>query len=64
MEASGGGRIGRAAVARTLRVPLLNYKVVANARKLFNFFPDRIPGQRKIAVEYAKTASSARFAKQ
>jgi type I restriction-modification system DNA methylase subunit len=64
MEASGGGRVGRAAVSRTLRVPLLNYKVVANARKLFNFFPDRLPEQRKIAVEYAKTASSARFAKQ
>jgi hypothetical protein len=64
MEASGGGRVGRAAVSRTLRVPLLNYKVVANARKFFNFFPDRLPEQRKIAIEYAKTASSARFAKQ
>ena len=28
-----GGRSGRAAVSRTLRVPLLNYKVVADARK-------------------------------
>src|SRR4051812_40480941 len=57
MEASGGGRVGRAAVSRTLRVPLLNYKVVADAPKLFNFFPDRLPEQRKIAIEYAKTAS-------
>jgi hypothetical protein len=62
MEASGGGRVGRAAVSRTLKVPLLNYKVVANARKLFTFAPS--PQQLVTAAEYAKTASSARFAKQ
>src|SRR3954462_1336179 len=62
MEASGGGRVGRAAVSRTLKVPLLNYKVVANARKLFTFAPN--PQQLATAAEYAKTASSARFAKQ
>jgi hypothetical protein len=62
MEASGGGRVGRAAVSRTLKVPLLNYKVVANARKLFTFAPS--PQQLATAAEYAKTASSARFAKQ
>jgi type I restriction-modification system DNA methylase subunit len=62
MEANGGGRVGRAAVSRTLKVPLLNYKVVANARKLFTFAPNQ--QQLATAAEYAKTASSARFAKQ
>jgi len=57
-----GGRPGRAVVSRTLRVPLLNYKVVAAARKLFTFDPsDR---QKAAAADYAKLASSPRFAKQ
>jgi len=57
-----GGRSGRAAVSRTLRVPLLNYKVVAEARKLFTFDPtDR---QKAAAADYAKLANSHRFAKQ
>jgi hypothetical protein len=62
MEASGGGRVGRAAVSRTLKVPLLNFKVVANARKLFTFAPSQ--QQLATAAEYAKTANSSRFAKQ
>ncbi len=57
-----GGRPGRAAVSRSLRVPLLNYKVVADARKLFTFDPsDR---QKAAAADYAKLANSPRFAKQ
>jgi hypothetical protein len=57
-----GGRSGRAAVSRTLRVPLLNYKVVAAARKLFTFNPsDR---QKATAADYAKLAISPRFARQ
>ncbi|MEO6841001.1 MAG: N-6 DNA methylase [Bradyrhizobium sp.] len=57
-----GGRPGRAVVPRTLRVPLLNYKVVADARKLFTFNPsDR---QKAAAADYAKLANSPRFAKQ
>jgi hypothetical protein len=62
MEASGGGRVGRAAVSRTLRVPLLSHKVITDARKLFTFAPS--PQQLATAAEYAKTANSARFAKQ
>jgi hypothetical protein len=47
---------------RTLRVPLLNYKVVAEARKRIVFDPT--PQQRKAAESYAKTAKSPKFAKQ
>ncbi len=57
-----GGRSGRAAVSRTLRVPLLNYKVVAEARKLFTFDPSE--RQKAAAADYAKLANSPRFAKQ
>jgi hypothetical protein len=57
-----GGRPGRSAVARTLRVPLLNYKVVAEARKRFTFDPT--PQQRTAAASYAKTAKSPKFAQQ
>lgn len=57
-----GGRSGRAVVPRTLRVPLLNHKVVADARKLFNFH--FTPQQKAAADSYARTASTARFAKQ
>lgn len=65
IDISSGGRggAGRAsAVSRTLRVPLLNYKVVADARSKFTFDPT--PQQQSIAAEYAKTVGSARFAKQ
>jgi hypothetical protein len=57
-----GGRAGRAAVSRTLRVPLLNYKVVAEARKRFTFDPS--DHQRATAAKYAKIAASARFRKE
>ena len=57
-----GGRPGRAAVSRTLRVPLLNHKVVTEALKWFNFH--LTPEQKAAAASYAKTASTPRFAKQ
>ena len=57
-----GGRSGRAAVSRTLRVPLLNHKVVAEALSWFNFH--LTPQQKAAAASYAKTASTPRFAKQ
>jgi hypothetical protein len=57
-----GGRSGRAAAFRTLRVPLLNFKVVARALAQFNF--DLTPKQKAAAASYAKTASTPRFAKQ
>lgn len=57
-----GGRAGRAAVPRTLRVPLLNYKVVQEALKSYTFdFTDQ---QRAAARSYAKNAKAARFAKE
>jgi hypothetical protein len=57
-----GGRSGRSAVSRTLRVPLLNHKVVTEALKWFNFH--LTPQQKAAATSYAKTASTPRFAKQ
>jgi hypothetical protein len=57
-----GGRTGRAAVPRTLRVPLLSYKVVAEARNRFTFDPSE--RQKAAAAAYAKMAKSARFAKE
>ena len=56
-----GGKSGRSAVGRTLRIPLLNYKVVAEALKRHTF--DLTPQQIKAAESYAKSAGSARFAK-
>ena len=56
-----GGRPGRSAVGRTLRIPLLNYKVVAEAQKRFTF--DFTAQQIEAVRSYAKTAGSARFAK-
>lgn len=56
-----GGRAGRSAISRTLRVPLLNYKVVADARKVFTF--DLTDRKKEVAAEYAKTIGTARFAK-
>ena len=43
-------------------MPLLNYKVVAEARKRFTFDPT--PQQRAAAASYAKTAKSSKFAQQ
>jgi hypothetical protein len=57
-----GGRSGRTAVSRTLRVPLLNHKVVTEALKWFNFH--LTPQQKAAAASYAKTASTPRFSKQ
>jgi hypothetical protein len=57
-----GGRSGRAAVPRSLRVPLLNHKVASEALKWFNFH--LTPQQKAAAASYAKTASTPRFAKQ
>jgi N-6 DNA Methylase/TaqI-like C-terminal specificity domain len=57
-----GGRSGRAAVSRTLRVPLLNHKVVTEALKWFNFH--LTPQQKAAAASYARTASTPRFSKQ
>ena len=51
-----GGRSGRSAVSRTLKVPLLNYKVVANALKIYTF--DFTPQQIEAAASYAKTAKT------
>lgn len=47
---------------RTLRVPLLNHRVVEEAARLAAFSPT--PSQLKIASDYAKAAGSAKFAKQ
>lgn len=54
-----GGKAGRPAVARSLRVPLLNYKVIAEARKRINFDPSE--EQLKTARRYAEMARSPRF---
>ncbi|MGI8524743.1 MAG: Eco57I restriction-modification methylase domain-containing protein [Pseudolabrys sp.] len=56
-----GGRPGRAVAGRTLRVPLLNYKVVAEAQQRFNF--ELSPRQIEAAQGYAKAAATARFTK-
>lgn len=56
-----GGRTGRSAVGRTLRVPLLNYKVVAEAQKKFTF--DFSQQQIEAAAAYAKTVKGPKFAK-
>ena len=57
-----GGRSGRPGLGRTLRVPLLNYKVVAEAQNQFTF--DFTAQQCEAAQAYAKTAGSAKFAKE
>src|SRR4029078_5308686 len=49
------------AVSRTLKVPLLNYKVVANALKIYTF--DFTPQQIEAAARYAKTAKNPKFAR-
>jgi hypothetical protein len=55
-----GGRRGRPAVGRALKLPLLKYKVVADALKSFTF--DFAPEQVEAASQYAKTVRSKRFA--
>ncbi len=56
-----GGRSGRSAISRTLKVPLLKYKVVAEALKRFTF--DLTPRQVEAATHYAKTVKSSKFAR-
>jgi hypothetical protein len=56
-----GGRAGRSAVGRTLRIPLLKYKIVAGALKAFTF--DFSPQQVEAAANYARTVNSAKFAR-
>ena len=57
-----GGRPARSGVSRTLRIPLFNHKVVAEARKPFTFDPAE--RQVQAAASYAKTAKSPKFARQ
>ncbi len=54
-----GGRPGRTAVGRTLRVPLFNYKVIGEALKRVNFEPSK--EQLEAARKYAEAARSPRF---
>jgi N-6 DNA Methylase/TaqI-like C-terminal specificity domain len=54
-----GGRPGRSSVGRTLRVPLLSYKVIAEALKRVNFEPTK--DQLEVAQKYAEAARSPRF---
>src|SRR5580704_2669334 len=56
-----GGRSGRTALPLTLRVPLLNHKVVAEARKKLTFDPTA--QQIAAAANYAKMAASPKFTK-
>jgi hypothetical protein len=56
-----GGRAKRSNVARTLKTPLLKYKVVADALRRFTF--DLSPQQVEAASRYAMTVKSAKFAK-
>jgi hypothetical protein len=52
-----GGRAGPSAIVRSLRVPLLNYKVVAEAYKRVNFDPSK--EQLQTARQYAEMAQPA-----
>jgi hypothetical protein len=54
-----GGRPGRSGAVRTLRVPLLNYKVLADAFRRVNFEPTK--EQLEAAKKYAEAARSPRF---
>jgi N-6 DNA Methylase/TaqI-like C-terminal specificity domain len=56
-----GGRAKRGAIGRTLRVPLLKHKVVADALKGFTF--DLSPQEVEAAANYARTVKSPKFAK-
>jgi hypothetical protein len=59
-----GGRARRtpSALARTLRIPLLNYKVVEEARRLVAFAPTT--EQAAAAADYARKVRSPKFSKQ
>jgi hypothetical protein len=57
-----GGRPGRPSISRTLRVPLFNYKVIAEARKPFTFVPST--QQIETVRNYVKTVKSPTFAKR
>jgi len=57
-----GGRSGRPNVSRTLRVPLFNYKVVAEARKRFT--PVLSTRQTEAVRSYVKTIKAPTFAKR
>jgi hypothetical protein len=58
-EGGRGGRSGRPTVGRTLRVPLLNFKVINEALKRVNFEPT--DKQLEVAKKYAEAARSTRF---
>lgn len=60
-SSGGSARRGRG-VARTLRVPLFNYKVVQRARELAAFAPTA--EQRAAAENYARQVRSPKFLKQ
>src|SRR5262249_5238053 len=57
-----GGRPGRPSVSRTLRVPLFNYKVVAEARKRFTLAPSE--RQAEAVRSYVKMIKGPTFAKR
>jgi hypothetical protein len=59
---AGNGRSGRPAVPRSLRVPLLNYKVIREELTRVHF--DATEDQLKVAAAYAKKARNPRFAKE
>ena len=65
IDLSDGGRSGRSGrpnVSRTLRVPLFNYKVVAEARKRFT--PVLSTQQTEAVRSYVKTIKAPTFAKR
>lgn len=65
IETENSGRAGRprgVAVPRTLRVPLLNHKVIREALKRVHF--DATKEQLEAAARYAKRARSPKFAKE
>src|SRR5215218_3227908 len=59
---TGGAKARRPGLARTLRVPLLNYRVVEEARQRAAFSPS--PDQTRAAQDYARKASSPKFSQQ
>lgn len=61
-DTAGGRRAGSVTVPRTLRVPLLNYKVIREALKLFHF--DANKEQLEAASRYAKRARNPKFSKE
>jgi len=57
-----GGHPGRPVIPRSLRVPLFNHRVVAEALKRFTFEP--APRQSEAVRSYLKTIKSAGFARR